>query len=185
MARAYKLVVALVFLFTVILVSGCYTIVGHPSVVEEGIVDAETEEIVEDRVYEYYGPEYGRTYPYYLDYYDLWYPRSYYYWNGPRWYYNDYPTRYYYDYDGHYVPEKKPETKRRGATDTWRSLRSRDRSETAPEQDRETDQPRREIRSRRRTENRSQRAPTQRRDTTTQRRSTKRKAPDEEEETKN
>ena len=185
MARAYKLIVALVFLFTVVLVSGCYTMVGRPSVVDGTVVGAETEEIVEDRVYEYYGSEYGRTYPYYQDYYGLWYPQSYYYWNGPRWYYDRYPTRYYYDhdydYDGQYVPEKKPETRRRGATDTWRSLRSRERSETAPEQDREREQPNREIRNRWRTEDRPRRAPTQRKSTTTQRSSTKRKSKDEEE----
>ena len=181
MSRAYKLMVALTFLFTVVLLSGCYTIVGHPSAVEEGIVDAETEEIVEDRVYEYYGPEYGRTYPYYSDYYGLWYPNSYYYWNGPRWYYDHYPTRRYYDYDGRYVPEKKPEIRRRGATDTWRSLRSGDRSKTVPEQDREREQTNREIRNRRRTENIPRKAPTQRRDTTSQRRSRRRDDQDEKE----
>ena len=155
--------------------------VGRPSVVDGSVVDAETEEIVEDRVYEYYGSEYDRNYPYYSDYYDRWYPSSYYYWNSPRWYYYDhYPSRYYYDYDDHYVPEKKPETRRRGATDTWRSLRSRERSGTAPEQDREREQPNREIRNRRRTEDRPRRAPTQRRSTTTQRSSTKRKVQDEE-----
>lgn len=183
MPRICRFAVILALLTIAALASGCYTIIGHPSPAEEGVVE---EEIVEDQVY--YEAEYGRPYPYYLDYYDLWYPRSHYYWSRPWWYYDDYPVRYYdydYDYDDHYVPEKKPETRRRGATDFWRSLRSGSGDEAGPERDRETDQSNREVLNRRRSENELRRAPVQRRRTTTEKRSTKRKSQDEEEKKRN
>jgi hypothetical protein len=135
-----------VLIFVSIVLSGCYTIVGYTPEVERGAVEVEPDE---GQVYRYRG--YYDTYPYsyYWDYYDpyynYWYPRSYYWDYYPRRYYDDY---YYWDYGGRYVPEKRPETRRRGV-EPQRSPRPERRGESSLKEDEDTKSSR-EVRDTRR-----------------------------------
>lgn len=169
MLRIYRLTVISAFVLIIVaFIPGCYTIVGYPPPVEESIVDLGSpsarnleEEAARGHVYRDYEYYYDRPYSYYRDYYDPYYSFSYpyhqYYWDSPWWYYDDY---YHWDYDDYYVPEKKPEIRKRGAS----GLRpvpgpergSRSRLEL--EEDEEKKQPVREIRNRQRTKNRTQRS---------------------------
>lgn len=187
MLRIYRLTAILAFLFMAVLVSGCYTVVGYPSPVEEGIAEEET---AEERTYEYYESEYGRPYPYYDSYYGLgsyyglWYPSSYYYRGRPWWNYGYYYPRYYYDdyyYRGYYAPEKRPDTKRRGASELRRAPRPQDRIGPRLERDEESRQSERRTPGRRKVEGSTRRAPEKRRDTSSEKkRSSRRKVDDEE-----
>lgn len=185
MPRVYRLIAMSAFgLIIAVLTPGCYTIVGYAPEVEEGIIAEE--EAVPGQVYRDYEYYYDRPYSYYWDYYDpyygLWYPYSYYYYRGyPRWrYYNDY---YYWYYDDHYVPSKRPETRRRGTSELRRIPSPGSKRGSRLEGDEEKKQPSREIQSRRRAVDRIQRSVMRKhRDSTSssEKRSTKRKSQDEE-----
>ncbi|MFC1712323.1 hypothetical protein ACFL6S_01575 [Candidatus Poribacteria bacterium] len=190
MLRIYKLMAILTLLLMAVLISGCYTVVGHPSPVEEGIAKEGTTEGQPRR--HYFESEYEYDYPYYGGYYGLdpyygsWYPGSYYYggyYGGySRWYngYSYYP-RYYYDDDHYYIPENRPETRRRGASELRRSPGPEDRREIEMERKEEDKQPERRIPERRGVEKRTQKAPERRRDTSSEkRRSSKQEAEDKE-----
>ncbi len=191
MLRIYKPIAILTLLLMAVLISGCYTVVGHPSPVEEGIAKEGTAGGQPRR--HYFESEYEYDYPYYGGYYGLdpyygsWYPGSSYYggyYGGySRWYndYNYYP-RYYYDNDDHYyIPENRPETRRRGASELRRTPRTEDRREIEMERKEEDKQPERRIPERRGVGKRTQKAPERRRDTSSEkRRSSKQKAEDEE-----
>ena len=186
MIRLYRLIAISALLLMAVLISGCYTVIGHPSPVEEGIVEKET---AEEQIYRYDESEYERPYPYYDSYYGLdsyygfWYPGSYYYWDRPWRNYGYYSPRYYYDdhYYDYYAPEKRPETRRRGPSELRRTPRAEDRREIELERDEEEEQSERRVPERRRVEKRTQKSPEQRRDTTPEkRRSSRQKAEDEE-----
>ena len=176
MPRTCRLIAMLAFLLTVVLLSGCYTMLGSPSVVDQGIT---REEIIQDQDYEYHGLEYGYPGSYYQSYYDFWYPGSYYYWNSPRRYYNDYPGR---RYDDGVVPARRPENRRRGSSDPQRYRRSGHRGEANPEQDEDQRQSERESTRKQRTESRSRKPSAERRDTGTEKSSTRTKPGSEQEE---
>ncbi len=117
-------------------ISGCYTIIGYP---EESIV---AEELPETGAYGYYDEYYyDLPYRYWYDY-DLWYyrhPYYYYgYWYSP-WWYDDY---YWRDYYYTPTPEKKPDIRKRDASEPRRSP-SIEQRERYPlkENDKEEDQP--------------------------------------------
>lgn len=172
MNKIYRLAVILAFLIVAIFMSGCYTIVGHPGAIEEGII---SEEVVEHKLY--YESQYDRPQPYYWGvyapdpYYSYWYPNSYYYWNSPqRYYYNNSPWYY----DALSVPEKKPEVKKRGATELWRSLRYDDQIKSNMKRYEEEDQPLRQLPRRQKSEAKVQRTPVRRRDSSS---SSKKRAP--------
>jgi hypothetical protein len=135
-------------IFASIVLSGCYTLVGYTPEVERGAVEVEPDE---GQVYRYRG--YYDTYPYsyywnyYDPYYNYWYPRSYYWDYYPRRYYDDY---YYWDYGGRYVPEKRPETRRRGV-EPQRSPRSEQRGESSLKEDEDRESGR-EVRDTRRSD---------------------------------
>jgi len=186
--RTYKLIAILALLIMVVLVSGCYTVVGHPELVEEGVIK---EDLSEERSPGYYESPYGRPYLYYDSYYGLdsyygsWYPGSRYY-GG---YYNDYYySRDYYGSYGRYygdyylAPEKRPETRRRGASELRRPPRTEDRFGPRLEMDNEDEQSEKRVPNRRRVEKRTQKSSGQRKEAPSQRkRSRERKAPEEEE----
>jgi len=125
------LIAVLVILIISVLISGCYTIVGYPPEAEEGVIE---EDIVQGRTYRHYGYYYDYPY-YYWDDFDLYYPYRwdpyyYDYWYGP-WWYDDY---YHWDYD-YYVPEKKPETRKREASDLHRSSKLEQKKSPAKPKD--------------------------------------------------
>jgi hypothetical protein len=108
----------LTLLVIVAFVSGCYTIVGYPPEMEGSIAEGEP---AESRYYDYYDYYNDSPYSYYRDYsypyyYGFWSP---YYRDYSWWYYDDYYYRYR-DYDHRYVPEEKPEIRRRGTTEPKR-----------------------------------------------------------------
>jgi len=148
MPKIYRLIAMFALLVMVALISGCYTVVGTPPMEQEHISDSELEEgaieedeeVIERRVYTYYGDYHGRPYPYYWSYYDLyyspWYNYSYRdYWYSP-WnrYYGD---RYYRDYDYKYIPQKKSETERRGASGPRRAPVPQRRNRSSAEENEE------------------------------------------------
>ena len=153
MPGIHRMMAILSLLIVVAFASGCYTIVGYAPEAEKAIVEEEAagSQIYRDYDYLYY----NRPYSYYQDYYDpyygLWYPHSYYdYWYRPWWrYYDDY---YYRDYDEYYVPQNKPETKRRGALERSRSYRPESKRESMVEEDEEKSPLNREVRDKRRVE---------------------------------
>ncbi len=114
MSKVNRLLMAIpVLIFTILLLQGCYTIVGYPPEVERGAVEVEPDE---GQVYRYRGyydtySPYSHYWDYYDPYYNYWYPGYYYRDYYPWRYYDNY---YYWDYGGRYVPEKRPETRRRG-----------------------------------------------------------------------
>jgi hypothetical protein len=143
--RIQRFIAMLVFLIIAVLTSGCYTIVGYPPEVEKGIIEEDAAPGQVYREYEYY---YDRPYPYYWgynSYYDVWYPY---------YHYRDYP--WWWDYNDQYVPEKKPETKRRGSSELQRAPQPERKRDRRLEEDEEIEQSSREIRSERGTEDRVQ-----------------------------
>ena len=195
MIKIFRIMEISTLLLMVLLVSGCYTIIGHPSPAEEGMVEGKTEK---EQIYRYYGDEYKDLSPYYGSYHDLepyygfWYPGSYYYggyYGGyysrySRWYddYYSYP-RYYYDRDYYYHPEGRPAAKKRGSGETIERV---PRTENKPgpriENLEESSRSEKRASSRQKTEREIQRTPKKRRDTSSEiNRSSKRKAEDDEE----
>jgi hypothetical protein len=189
MPRIREFIVILILLGVVVFTSGCYTIVGYPQAVEEGIAEQiAEEEPASELIYRHYGSY--RPYSYYWNYYDSYYgllsPRSYYgyyddYWYYPRRYYNDY--YYYWDYDGPYAPQKKPETRNRGASGLRRYSRSEVNRGARIEEGEEQRQSNREIQSSPRADNAIQRSARKSRSsaTSSKKRSVKRENQDEEE----
>lgn len=180
MPKVYKLILMLALLIVVALTSGCYTMVGYPLGVEEGIIEEGT---TQGRIYRDYDYYYDRPYSYYGNYYDPYYglysPYSSY-WNYSGRYYDD---RYYWDYDDHYVPQKKPETKHRGAFGPRRAPGPEPKHGSRLEEDEGKNAPRREIGGRQKAESRTQRPIRRKRSDSTsgsQKRSTKEKSQDEE-----
>jgi hypothetical protein len=141
------LIVVPVLIFASIVLSGCYTLVGYPPEVERGAVEVEPDE---GQVYRYRGyydtySPYSYYWDYYDPYYDYWYPGYYYRDYYPWRYYGNY---YYWDYGGRYVPEKRPEARRRGV-EPQRSPRPERRGESSLEED-EAEKSNREVRDTRR-----------------------------------
>ena len=185
MPKIQEFIVMLTLLGVAMLMSGCYTIVGYPQAMEEGIAESVIEEeLVGERIYGHYGSY--RPYSCYRDYYDPYYgllsPRSYYgyyddYWYYPRRYYGD----YYYQYnDNYYAPQRKPETKSR--TSVRRNSRP-ESNKKLTEWGEEKEQSNREIRSRSKADNTVQRSVRKSRSSAanSKKRSVKRENQDEEE----
>ena len=107
-----------------VMLSGCYTLVGYMPNAEEVSPKRDT-----SRDYDYYDNPYDWDYwddygAYYL--YD-WSPSNY--WYNP-WWYDD---GYYMNDDSYYVPNKKPENKKRDASEFRRSPQS-DKEKSTDEQ---------------------------------------------------
>ena len=102
------IIVFIVFLLVVLLLSGCYTLIGYPPDTKESMGGRHSERAYRD--YDYYESPYYLDYGYYYLPYPYFYDR-YSYWYRP-WLYDD---GYYWDDDYHYsyTPEKKPEVKSR------------------------------------------------------------------------
>jgi len=142
--KIYRLIAMLVLLIMAALISGCYTIVGTPPMEQEllsgdEVDEDEDEEVVIERNI-YYGDYHGRPYPYYWSYYDLyhspWYNYSYRdYWYSP--WNRYYGGRYYRDYDYKYIPQKKSETERRGASGPRRASVPQRRNRSSAEENEE------------------------------------------------
>jgi len=181
MPKIYRLIAMSAILAMAALVSGCYTVVGHlpmepgsESASEMGEGVTEEEIIVEGPIYRYYGNYYSRPYSYYWNYYDSYYSPWY------RYSYRDYgyspwnryyDGRYYQNYDYKDVPQRKPETRQRGASGPRRTPMPERKSRGSMERDEE-----REQQNRGETENRIQKSPRIRRSPTSAgKRSVKRK----------
>ena len=149
-----KALFILILLIMAVMLSGCYTLVGPPPDAKEILPKkySQREDIERDHDY-YYDSSYdlGSWEEYDLYYSDSWYP----YYYGRYWYQPwGYDGRDYWYNDGYYVPEKKPETKNRGASDFGRSSRTnqwRDESASADKQKKSDDdqQEKRDTESRR------------------------------------
>ena len=156
MPRIHMLLAMSALLAVSALTSGCYTLVGYPP--GESLVE---EESGTSRAYRDYEYRYDYTYPDYYGYnydpyYSLWHPYYDYYRYSPYYdYYRYYPGRYY--DDDYYVPEKKPETRRRGTREFRSTVRPERKSEGRPRADDEDKQPSRETLGRQRSTGRSQR----------------------------
>ena len=192
MIRIYRTIGIATLLLIALLVSGCYTVLEHPSPAEEGMIENKTEK---GPIYRSYEDEDDYSYPYYEDsyyldpYYGFWYPGSYYYggyYGGySRWYgdYYYYPRYYYNDRDYNYLPGTRPEVRKRGSSETIQRV---PKNENKPgsrienlEEDKESEK---RTSSRREVERRTQSAPEKHRDTSSEiKRSSKSKDKDEEE----
>jgi hypothetical protein len=163
-------------LIMALFLSGCYTIVGYP---EEGMVAEERSDTRYYRYDDYDGGYSSYYYDYYDPYYNLWYPYSpysYYYWyRHPWWYYDDY--YYYNDYDDKYIPERKPDAKRRGSSDVRRAPRREGRGDILLNEMGEEEQ----KRDRQKSENLKQQPATRKRSASESERAPKRQEEDEEE----
>ena len=133
----------------------------------------------------YYGHYYERPGLYYYDpLYSFWYPRSYYsYWDYPRRYYDDYYyyRDYGYDYGYGYVPQRKPEVKRRDASGISRAPRPERKRGSVMMEDEEKDRSNREIQSRSGTMDKSRRPAGRRSPATGPRKRSVRREPQDEE----
>ena len=117
MFRHIRLIIVFIILFlAVLLLSGCYTLIGYPPDAQESMGKNHSEKAYRD--YEYYENPYlgyGEYYPY--DFYPYYYD-SYSYWYRP-WLYDG---GYYWDGDyQYYAPEKKPEVKKRSVIESPRT----------------------------------------------------------------
>jgi hypothetical protein len=113
-----RLILIIILLFIgIFFLSGCYTIVGYPADVREGITEKHDGESYKYD-YEYYESPYYLDYGYYYLPYPYYYDR-YSYWYRP-WYYDG---GYYWDDDYHYnyTPEKKPEIRKRSVMESPRT----------------------------------------------------------------
>lgn len=181
MPKIYRLIAMSAILAMAALISGCYTVVGHSpmgpgsefaSEIGEGVTEEEI--IVEGPIYGYYGDYYSRPYSYYWNYYDSYYSPWY------RYSYRDYGYspwnryyggRYYRDYDYNDVPQRKPETRQRGASGPRRASRPEQKSRSSMGRGEERGQ-----QNRGETGNRIQKSPgTRRSPTSAGRRSVRRK----------
>ncbi|HGJ64953.1 TPA: hypothetical protein ENS27_06125 [bacterium] len=114
-----KFILIPLFLILVIMLSGCYTLIGYPPEANEMLEkrDADQKRVYQD--YDYYDGLYDIRY---IDVYDLYYFSNpfYYgrYWYNP-WWYNDW---YYWRNDGYY--KDLPEIKKRDSSDFGRPERS-------------------------------------------------------------
>jgi len=130
MLKSRILIFMMALLLISVMLSGCYTIIGYPPSANELTVKKDTGHKGIYREY-YYNDS-----PYYfgdLDDYSYylygWSPFYYFndYWYHPYggyddWYYRDYNYDYYNDNDhSYYVPEKKPDVRKRDATEIRRS----------------------------------------------------------------
>lgn len=118
MLKLHRLIFILALFLIPLFLSSCYTIIGYPPNVEDATVKKDTEHKGIYREYYYYDSPYFwgglDDYSYYL-YHG--YPSYYndYYWNRPWWLYND--GYYWDDNNNYYAPEKKPEIRKRDATE--------------------------------------------------------------------
>lgn len=104
----FNILAIIMFLISILLISGCYTKVGYAPSAEDRLSKEEDTDRWETYTYrEYY-------YPFYFDYYDLYFP---YYWYPHRYWYR--PWWYYWD-DYYYIPEKKPEVRQRDSINNER-----------------------------------------------------------------
>jgi len=124
MGRMKILIVLAVVLLSL---SGCYTKVGYVPGLEESLSEEDIEARDTYGTYDYY-----YEYPYFGFFDDYqWYPYSYY-----GYFYDPWGYSYRYnpwwnswdDGDYYYIPEKKPETKRRDASETVRTPKERNRT---------------------------------------------------------
>jgi len=171
MPKIHRLIAMSAILAMAALISGCYTIVGHSpmepgsefaSEIEKGVTEEEI--IVEGPIYRYYGDYYSRPYSYYWNYYDSYYSPWYRYSYRDYWYspWNQYyDGRYYRDYDYKDVPQRKPETRQRGASGPRRTPMPERKNRSSMERDEEREQQNREE-----TGNRIQKSPRIRRSPT-------------------
>lgn len=135
-----------VLLIMTLILSGCYTLIGYPPDAKDAYADkdARKDNTYKEHEYFYYGSPYGLDY---LDDYDLYYfypSYPYYgrYFYNPWWYdgwHNDW--NYWHNDNDYYVPNKKPEDKKRDASDFGRSPRDEQwRNDNADKQNAEADQ---------------------------------------------
>jgi len=118
MLKSQGFLLILALLLISLMLSGCYTIIGYPPDAKDTTVTGHKD--IYREYYDYDSPFYFGgfyDYPHYL------YGWSPYYYDNNYWYHPEWSSNnwYYRDDDSSYVPEKRPEVRKRDATELRRS----------------------------------------------------------------